>query len=909
MSSAKNKKQIVRESKNTPVAKNIVENRVAQSAKELESRLVSIESIRWILTIFCTLFVFVIVAVLIHNNYHPDTSVLTETANKLLAQPTLAHPKPVEAMIFRVGIFVVLFSIAGFYSLFSKAKFVKLLAQKSAFLLLSAASLCALAALIYCDFAAKNPFGTASKEQPQNSRDYVGTTNFDFYFNGLFLGNYLLMYLVIIVPLIACLFFLGIKKYNWEQSSLYNRIVNVVGYTVTGGVILAIVLMNTFYFPYTFENKYDFNAVYYSATQVYAGLPMLVNGFTNTYGLYAQLLNPIFQITGLSVFTFSLVMSLLLGATFIFNFYALQKFVRNKVVLFLGFLMAIFFSFLDPKFTTAFDSIFSQYPIRFIIPSVLALLATIYFLKRSRIVYLNTFIIMAFSILWNPELGTVCFLSWLAANTFNDFYTPGGKVAVKKIATHWILGAISIFVVFYAYKLTIYVCYGTMPDLSLLFSTPLVFGKIGFYLLPMVLVHPWNLMALTLIFGFTYSIVKWHKKDISPKTSFIFLLSLIGLGYFFYFQGRSHNWSFAGSTGFCIMLLTLLGDELWTITRKYNIFLFNGLFLVFLGLCSFAIFDTVANAGKLKDLVYQDDDKDNQAKEQERISANEKFIVSRSAKGEKVFIFSGMPSQGLYYNGNKRRAPFNPGIEDMFLSSDVDRMERIISDSSFKVFIEPMLCTNPVLAGPLAAIAASYEVKDTIPSMAILQKRTTPIPVTSFFRENAIVHKKYSDDTAGLKMRISDALGIAPISMANTFSIELLFKSSTQLYQFATLAGNMDDTSGFIIARIMNTPNFFFGFNGKGFTLPFPNSDWHYCVLNVYPDHIEVYDNGSLLVRQPLAQPVHSSPERFFIGNLSFMRNYLGAISEIAINAGPVDEGKVQLTWKEIAAAIANPKK
>jgi len=862
------------------------------------------EVLKWLFSIIGAILVYLVVANVISNNYHPDINALLALANKLSFAGD-ARPEPMESLLFRSGVVTIGVGILGFYMLFSKMKLVKKLADTPFFLLFTALCVIFVIVLIYFDFAAPNPFAQGGWDQPQNSRDFVAKTNFEFFFKDIFLGNNLFAYTFFLVPAIACLFYFGINKYKWEDNRFFQKGVSIFGYVVVAGIILAIVLMNTFYFPYAFENKYDFNAVYNSMTQVYAGVPMLVDGFSNTYGLYPHFLNLIFHFIGLDVFKFSFLLSLLTGLAFLFNFLFLKKYVSNKVILLLAFCSVVFLPYLDFKFLTPYDCSFATFPIRYIIPSTLILLAAVYAEKRSQAIYWVTFILMGFFVLWNPEIGIVSYAAWLAFNIYNDFFTGDGKANIKKILLHIISGVGVIVLVFLVFKGVFYIFYGAYPDLGSLFGLITAFANVGFGLLPMKLVHPWNLEAIVIILGFTYSIVKWLKKSIDPKTSVIFLVSVISLGFLVYFQGRSHNWSFAASCGFCMVLLAILGDELWIKIKNSNLVTLHLLFVVFLFGISFSFFEIIFNTDKINELIYQEDDKEKQQPEEDRIKSNTEFINKNSKEKEKIFLFTAKQYQGLYFDGNKRQSAFNPGFQDMFLNTDLVKLEERIRDSSYNIFLEPAFCNFYFMPRPLAAVAATYETQGASQTMAMLVKRKTKVTPKIFLgRPDNVIHRKYNDDTAGIKLRINDALGVGPILLNTGFSVEALFYAKDQIYQYATLIGNTNDSSGFVIAKILNSPNYFFGINAKGISLPVDNNEWVYCVMDVFPDHFEIYVNGNKIGVSPLAAPFRQSPEKLFIGNGGFLRYYIGAISEIAVNDKALDNQQIEATWENIKGSM-----
>ena len=906
MSSKKNKKQPVGAEK--PVAHgSFAGNNAATAPTEDNAAGLKEETLRWIFAILGSLIIYWVVAALIQRVYHPDIKAMIKLADEVSFSGG-ARPEPVESLLFRAGVVTFALGILGFYFIFNKTDVVKKLASGSFFTPFGSMCVAAIIGMMYFDFSADNPFAAGGPEQAQNSRDLIASkTNFAFYFDGIFLGNYLLLYTVILVPLLLCIFYIGIKKYRWETNPTFNKVVTGVAYTVLGGTVLAITSTSTFEFPYSFENKYDFNSVFYSMTQVYAGVPMLVNGFTNTYGLYPQFLNPIFQVVGLSILKFSFIMSVLLGVSFLLNFLFLRKYVQNKVIWFFGCCSIIFFPYLNNRIVTGYDSFFAFYPIRYIIPSVLVFPAALYLNKRSQVIYWSVMISMSFFVLWNPEIGMVSFLSWLAFNSYNDFYTPDGKIAWKKMLLHWVFGAASIAVAFGVYKVVIFACYGTWPDLGLLFTFISHIGALGFNLLPMVLVHPWNVIVLIIILGFTYAITSWYKKEITPKASIIFLVSVISLGTFVYFQGRSHNWTLSTSSGFSFFLLTLLGDELWQKIKDkgMSILPLHLLFGLFVFVIAISGFELVYSSKRLSELMSQEEYKEKGEAEQKQINSNQDYILAHSHEKEKIYVFTAMQYQNLYFQG-KRRSAFNPGQMDLSLNSDLVKWEREIIDSSFTAFIEPSVSNFGFYARPFAAYAACYEVTGVNTSMYMLNKRKMRLPAQSFFTagDDVVMHKKYTDDTASITARIVDGVRAKPSTINTSFSVELLFYPSMQMYNYATLVGNMADSSGFVIGNIINTPNYLFGINGRGVGVKVAEHQWVYCVMNVYPDHFEVYQNGTLSGTFPLATPMRQSTQNLQVGNGGLFRNYIGAIAEVEVHNKPIDKGQVEHTWSEIQQGI-----
>ena len=861
----------------------------------------------WLFTLLSSLLVFSGLALIISGIYQPDIATLKSVAGKVLIDNSLVRPEPKEALIFLSGLITIPLCLFLFFRFYSKNSLTQKLPNTPYFNIIAGAGLVALIALVYSDFTAINPFSEHAGDSPIISRDYAGPTNFDFYFKDLFLGNHLLVYTFIILPIVALLFFIGFKQYQLHKHKYFDSISSIIGYTIVGGLIIASAIMNTFYFPYQPENKLDFSAVYYSMTQVYAGVPMLTDGFTNAYGLYPHFLHPLFGIIGLSVFKFSLVMALLQAIAFTLNFYCLAKFVKNKVILFFGMFSIMFFPFLLFKFTEHFDSIFAFYSIRYIIPSTLLFLAVLYLNKRTQILYWISFFIMASSVLWNPEFGVVCYLSWFSFLVFIDLFSTSGALQIKKILAHFIAAAATLILVFYAFKLTVYLFYGAAPDMSEVWSTILIFGKLGFGLLPMSLLHPWNLMVLILILGCLYSVSNIYHRTITNRTAIVFLVFVVSTGYFFYFQGRSHNWNLAFCSGFSVLLLTVLADEFWRKISVRNIYVLNGFFIAFLFVITVSFIEIVSNSGKFSELISQETDKENYDIEMKIIQDGKDFITNNSNKYQKIQVITLRKFQALLFDGNQRRSAFNPGFTNLFLQKDLDRLEKQIVDSSFRVFINPLSLTNlEFLSKPLAAFAATYEFTNS--NGKIADKRVTRLPINTFFKNDSgqVAYRKYSDDNKGIESRINDALGINAVTLEKEFSLELLFHSNEQVFDIPTLIGNSSDSAGFAFGLSTNATKCLFALNGKGFILPIPKNEWVYCVINVYADHFEMYQNGALINTHPISKPFINSAMKLFIGNLGYMHYYTGAISEVQLNNKPVSISHIYDTWNKIRTTITN---
>lgn len=824
----------------------------------------------------------------------------------MLVGASVARPEPMESLLTRLGIVVTGISLPLFYQGFRRL-FSRIGGANRQVLDVVTVVFAALPfILLFSDFSATNLFSKDGGDAPQNSRDLVTRSNFEFFFNGFLLGDALIFYILLWVPLICWVFFRGFRVKRWDKRPVVVNLINNSGYLLLALSLAAVLGMDSFRFPYTYENSYDFDAVYYSMTQVFAGVPLLVNDFTNTYGMYPFFLAPLFHIIGLSVLKFSTVMAVLAALSFTMNFVVLKRHVSNKLILFLGFFTVLFFPFLDARLATEFDAYFAMYPIRYIIPSLLLFLASIYLQSRSRVVYMITTLLLGFSILWNPEAGLVSAMSWVAMNMYTDFFDEHKAIAWKRMLKHPIVMAAGVMAAFGLFAVTVRTFYGAWPQMSLLFRTMQVFGELGFNLLPMAPVHPWNMMALVLVLGFLYASSSLHKRAVTPKSSMVLLLTLIGLGFFLYFQGRSHNWSFASISGFAIMLLTILGDELWTVAERKSVPALDVLFAGFLLVVSFSVPEIIYAAPSIVRVVFPEEAKRKRAGEQQMVESNRDFIYRNTAEKEKTLILTAAPRQGLYYDGNKRISAFNPPMTEMFFNASLKELERAIANGPDKIFIEPLDCRFLYMVRPLLTLGANYEVAQVNGNMCMAVKKSD-LPLMAYMNraDGILFHRKYRDEPGYTDARIRDAVGTEPITLDSAFAVEILFKAGKQLWPTAALLSNLGDSSGLLIEKREGPDRYYFGLFGDGMEGKIQNNGWVYCVLNVNPREMVLYVNGARKGSKLIQNPYRQSAEAVHVGNknMSSVAFYTGVIGEVAILNRNMDEREIAANFAAMAAA------
>jgi hypothetical protein len=916
MSSKKSKKQV--KSNGTVLGK-----QYPSDLKNANNELVS-NIVQWSFCIIGTIFLFSCLGLLISKIYHPETESIVKAAlEKCIV--TDFQPEPVEALLFRTGLLFIPCCLLGLYFLTTRSFFKKIAQNKWLAYSLVVLASAGIAFLGYYVFAQDNPTYLETLGRLHNERDRLAVTNYDFFFKDTFLDTHLAQYFLLWVSLLLLFYLFVVKFIRGIGSKVYKILSSAVLFVFAAIILIQIFNMMHFDMPLNWENQFDFNAVFYSATQVNAGSQLLNDGFTNTYGLYPHFLQPFFNLFGFSVSSFTFAMSLLIVFTFASILLFLYTTVQDKIIALLGFGTSLYFSYLLNRLIMNFDSAFAIFPIR-TTPVALLLLTVSLFLiavkkdkqRFQRIVYYVGTVLMAFGVIWNFEFGLVSYLSWLAFLCYYDFFSPEKKFNWKKILFHFGVWIVTLLLAFACYGIIQRIHYGHFPDFSLLTSTLSVFGSMGFFMLPMPLFHPWMLLVLVHILCLVYAISRLFKKDITPKSAAIFLMAILGCGLFAYYQGRSHNWNFTTSLLPGLIELTLLTDELWaTFKRTNNFILTPFLYLCFacLLLSTISLGAASSDISNLANQTVRKELKPAYAKEKKYINSVNHFIDSCDISSDRVILLCSNKYQGLFMQDKRMRSAVNPGILDLFYKTDAERYVTTLADSAYDVFLGNNFY-YPYLSDIRTVLTAEYQVVDrlydtTALIFAHLQKRNTPSPATVFFqkRNTTLLHEKFTKDSTYYRQLCNlSKNGRDSLDIPSTFTVEILFRAdSMQFYQYPVLCANNTDSSGFAIFNTGNKAKpdeYYINIGGIGFPIQLKSNQWHYLTVVFSGQQVYAFDNGQMKAAVMFPSSYKKSENKLYVGNNGSLRHFSGIINEVAISSGALSAQEISNTWQNINSSI-----
>lgn len=620
----------------------------------------------------------VLVVVLVQNFYQvSESKLMAEGGSVLLPKYRFAvWPKPVERLQFVLLVLSVPVFLFFFFLLLDRwVRPLKGRPLTIGFVLVAGIMTVLFFTLVYFDFK-PDPNNFLVRENLPYYRDIRG---FIFW-----LPARTIRLSVLMTPLLAWVLLVSFRENGQRRLK-----VTVISALVV--LIVALFALNLFTRD-SYTGWYEhFNAAYYAVAQVFNGASLLVD-FTNQYGLYPHFLEPIFRIIGLDVTHYAVVMALLVAFSYGLLLYFANKVIENKVLLFVGFVALVHLRFFFLGFFASYDLYFQYTPIRFLFPCLLLVLASLYFKKKSRTLYYVGFGVASVSVLWNIDSGFVVFFTWLASVIFDEAFHFEARSFFWKAARHVLVALLSLAIVVGLFGLYIFLRSGQFPHFGQFLKYQTIFYFTGFYMMNTPVFNAWNLVILAYACGLLVAVRSLLKGADTHLNRMVFVLSLLGVGLFSYYQGRSHDYVEFAVCYPAVLLMLLFIDNLLKQTRVLGFrvvlanpfFLFATFGLTLMGTHLLEVgFERKASAHGV--LGFLSGALPNQA-----LTDNITFLKANSAKGERVVILT-EPGflDGIYYGDSGTLNPVNvPGASELVLQEDLDRIRDFVAkNQSSKVFV------------------------------------------------------------------------------------------------------------------------------------------------------------------------------------------------------------------------------
>lgn len=312
--------------------------------------------------------------------------------------------------------------------------------------------------------------------------------------------------------------------------------------------------------------------IFYVLSEVVSGKTLLVD-LPSQYGMWPEMLAPFFRITKLSVLSLTSLFAIFQLISLSALFYVFFKFVRISSLIVMGGLALIVVTFgTFILYSGGVEYYFQYWPIRFFWPAVSVLVFC--WISQKKTIFRSTLmsILGSISFLWNFDSGIFVILSYgafLVARLFVlvvhvHFFGKDNKDSwsmrhyIYAIAIHIGIPVVIIAAFFGVLILKS----GELLNFSWLFKYQKIFYGLGFGMLPMPRqIHPWISILGVYLVGVLVSLNSWLQNSARKRMDTIFYLSMLGVGLFIYYQGRSHDFNLIAVCWPAVMIALILTDE------------------------------------------------------------------------------------------------------------------------------------------------------------------------------------------------------------------------------------------------------------------------------------------------------------------------------------------------------------
>jgi hypothetical protein len=333
----------------------------------------------------------------------------------------------------------------------------------------------------------------------------------------------------------------------------------VLGLVVTLAVVCAPV---EFYAPSQVTNDtaftYHLNALLDALSQSVNGHHLLID-FPHIYGGYGEMLAPFLRLfpRTMAVPLVALALPTLLGVAF--WLVAAVRLVKNPAVLALaatGILGVTYLSALPPNYCYGTP--------RTLFPSLGLMLAIAYFRRPRARLFWALSALAAIAPIWNLDTGLVLWFAWTLT-----------LLAGEANARSWKRGALDLFaqllllvVAWACFFVYLRIVGQRWPDPGLLFYFQSMVVKTGYFCVALIVPSAWTFLVLLYLTGLVVAALAHLRRRVPWKGRVVLFLSLLGIGMFSYYVGRSAESNLIAVSPPGLVLSGLLGSEMLARVRR-----------------------------------------------------------------------------------------------------------------------------------------------------------------------------------------------------------------------------------------------------------------------------------------------------------------------------------------------------
>ena len=358
--------------------------------------------------------------------------------------------------------------------------------------------------------------------------------------------------------------------------------------------IISVVLITYKQYSPSILDNYHYSAHFNSVFYVSNSIPYSKNMYS-IHGHYALFMFPFFKIFGLSVKSYSLLISILSGITSICIISTIFILIKNSFYRIIGILTTLFFLF------TINQNYYSVFPLKLFFPSIMILYISIINIRKNKLSFIIGYILASLGILWGADTGLVCLGALVSTYIYIYIYIYDLDSKDKKlyysIIFHIILAILSILLALLILNIcNVFVLGGKFQTIKdLLF--PLFTGQSKYTESnTRYVIGYWIITIILFLFSFLYYIKDMrifnfiNNAKLKLYSPSVIYCSICGLGLYCYYVNRSdiiHHMIAASSLSvmipFALYRLNILSLSLQDNNKKYkyNINIIKNIFAIF----------------------------------------------------------------------------------------------------------------------------------------------------------------------------------------------------------------------------------------------------------------------------------------------------------------------------------------
>ncbi len=444
----------------------------------------------------------------------------------------------------------------------------------------------------------------------------------------------------------------------------------------------------SFYSPVDFNDElrftYHFNTVTDALSQAINGHHLLVQ-FSHIYGGYVEILAPLLALLPRNLATLMDVFPVLNALAVLALLLTARLVIPNSFFLLVTGMALLALVYL----TSSYDHYYANTPIRLLFPALGLLASALYFRQPSIYPYLLVSFLAAIATVWNLDSGLALWLSWSATLLVRGLGQGSWKQAAQNVAAQ--LGYLAA--TWMTFLLYLRIVSGVWPDLQMLVVFLRLFLGSGYLCVLMNFPDAWVISVLISIVALVVTAGRSIHQLSTWRMHFSLMLSLLGIGLFHYFVGRSVEGNLIAVSYPTLLLLGILFSETQSMIAEGRLprITWSLLLPAIIVLGWWALFLPTA----LPSLLVQSAVSLHKlcSTNSNSIETNAAFISQTTVPGEGVCLLSNQSGIYYYLSDTVRPIPI-PGTAELFLTKDMDalisaidqeRLPKLFLDQNFEV--------------------------------------------------------------------------------------------------------------------------------------------------------------------------------------------------------------------------------